>query len=576
MSVEVKTPTRTQFEHAEFQCGEKQTRSNDKCDADNACRGLAWDAQIEETDKDDNQFANTSTNCRKRRTSSFHAGQSYGFRRKRLKSMPCKPMVLPTKFLLGGNINDPLNLDSMNDKEINRILNEKTPQSSPIQTPAHRKNVEVKIPSNISDPLNLNIVDEEDLTKTSIKKKKRHKYKKKDESLTLNTSGPPIKDLEKRKGIMEALKIDIDSPDETSKCPTSEDAVSPSETKPEIKTCKPDVIVSPVIPQISPKSRRRRRTMSMSDVRPEVSAGVARAILRTSLSPPRTFTTDLDKSSPTPPKRFRKPSSHFKNHPCHKNPKFIYGNYNRYYGYRNVDTEDHRLDSFQAEWFCGKDVLDIGCNVGHLTLAVARNFCPKKIVGMDIDGSLISAARKNIRHYLSTHDMSPCKYPVSNTLSFGPIAAPPLAKSNGNPQFPNNVVFLQGNIVLETDELLDLQTEEFDVILALSLTKWIHLNFGDDGLKRTFKRIFKQLRPGGKLILEPQPWSSYKKKKKLTETIHENFKSIKLKPDQFSNFLLQEVGFSTCAVVDVPFNKSKGFRRPIQLYTKPKVNNNNN
>lgn len=570
MSVEVKTPTRTQFEHAEFQCGEKQTRSNDDCDG-----GLSWEVQTEETDKDDHQFVNTSTNYRKRR-SSFHAGPSYGFRRKRLKSMPCRPMVLPTKFLLGGNITDPLNLDSMNDKEINRILNEKTPQSSPIQTPAHRKNVEVKIPSNISDPLNLNIVDDEELTKSGMKKKKRHKYKKKDDSLTLNTSGPLLKDLEKRKGIMEALKIDIDSLDETSKSPASENVNSPHEIKPEIKSCKPDVIVSPVIPQSSPKSRRRRRTMSMSDVKPEASSSVARAILRTSLSPPRTFTTEFDKSSPTPPKRFRKPSSQLKNHPssCHKNPKFIYGNYNRYYGYRNVDLEDYRLGSFKAEWFCGKDVLDIGCNVGHLTLAVARNFGPKKIVGMDIDGSLISAARKNVRHYLSTHDLSPSKYPVSNTLSFGPIAAPPLVKSNETPQFPNNVVFLKGNIVLEQDELLDLQTEEFDVVLALSLTKWIHLNFGDDGLKRAFKRIFKQLRPGGKLILEPQPWSSYKKKKKLTESIYENFQSIKLKPDQFSNYLLQEVGFSTCAVVDVPFNKSKGFRRPIQLYTKPKVNTN--
>jgi len=69
---------------------------------------------------------------------------------------------------------------------------------------------------------------------------------------------------------------------------------------------------------------------------------------------------------------------------------------------------------------------------------------------------------------------------------------------------------------LDTDVLVDQQREEYDVILALSITKWIHLNGGDAGLKRFFRRIFNHLRPGGKLILEPQPWSSYKKKKKLT------------------------------------------------------------
>ena len=44
------------------------------------------------------------------------------------------------------------------------------------------------------------------------------------------------------------------------------------------------------------------------------------------------------------------------------------------------------------------DVLDIGCNTGHLTLLVARDLKPRKIVGVDIDEHLISLAQRNIRY----------------------------------------------------------------------------------------------------------------------------------------------------------------------------------
>lgn len=39
-------------------------------------------------------------------------------------------------------------------------------------------------------------------------------------------------------------------------------------------------------------------------------------------------------------------------------------------------------------------------------------------------------------------------------------------------------MLLQGNYCLETDDLLDMVQAEFDVILALSVTKWMHLNNG--------------------------------------------------------------------------------------------------
>ena len=69
-------------------------------------------------------------------------------------------------------------------------------------------------------------------------------------------------------------------------------------------------------------------------------------------------------------------------------------------------------------------------------------------------------------------------------------------KGKSSNRFPQNVKFICGNYVLENDELLETIQPEFDVVVCFSTTKWIHLNFGDDGIKRAFKRMHAQLRPG--------------------------------------------------------------------------------
>ena len=53
--------------------------------------------------------------------------------------------------------------------------------------------------------------------------------------------------------------------------------------------------------------------------------------------------------------------------------KFIHGNYNRYYGYRNPENEtDSRLDYFKSEWFKEKNVLDIG-KLFYLINKISKN-----------------------------------------------------------------------------------------------------------------------------------------------------------------------------------------------------------
>lgn len=93
---------------------------------------------------------------------------------------------------------------------------------------------------------------------------------------------------------------------------------------------------------------------------------------------------------------------------------FPYGNYNGYYGYRNSKNfEDVRLEIFQeySHLFQNKDLLDIGCNEGLLTLAVAKMFKLKSLTGIDIDMHLIGRARKNFRSQKET--LKEDKFPES-------------------------------------------------------------------------------------------------------------------------------------------------------------------
>jgi 7SK snRNA methylphosphate capping enzyme len=139
----------------------------------------------------------------------------------------------------------------------------------------------------------------------------------------------------------------------------------------------------------------------------------------------------------------------------------------RYYGYRNPQHEvDVRLKYFEErkELFKDKDVLDIGCNIGHISLIVARDFGAKSVVGLDIDRKLVAVARKNIRHYVQYADSPPSDeprgggggsgqdsasdskfFPISSPIVYGPVDIPGIshAQCPASKKFPHNVTFIQ-------------------------------------------------------------------------------------------------------------------------------------
>lgn len=84
--------------------------------------------------------------------------------------------------------------------------------------------------------------------------------------------------------------------------------------------------------------------------------------------------------------------------------------------------------------------------------------------------------------------------------------------------------------------------EEYEIITAISVVKWVHLNWGDMGLKRFFKRVFRNLSSeSGRFILELPNFEAYnREKQKLTDEMQKNFSNMSFYPDDFIEYLLSD------------------------------------
>lgn len=234
----------------------------------------------------------------------------------KIKSM--KP-VLPTKFLLGGNINDPLNLNSLQDEEINRAMNAVTPKSSPIPTPPQRKGkVEVIIPSNIHDPLNLiDCADDAEYEKqlTSPMKKCRKKRLKRKRTVSATLETVKTDDVD---NIVEA-KTPEPSKD-SAKIPEDSKTEAQSEEKPKDLTL-----------ELSPKKENKKRKSEehKDNVKKFKFSNVDKIVSPVIPQPgawlKRKTTLQNQKPKPQQKKDINEKLPVFKD----KDKKFQYGNYNR-------------------------------------------------------------------------------------------------------------------------------------------------------------------------------------------------------------------------------------------------------
>ncbi|XP_024885439.1 probable RNA methyltransferase CG11342 [Temnothorax curvispinosus] len=128
--------------------------------------------------------------------------------------------------------------------------------------------------------------------------------------------------------------------------------------------------------------------------------------------------------------------------------------------------------------------LDVGCNAGDLTY-VLRDFLEEamsqdqpeiSLIGVDLDPILIEKARER------------------------------------NPR-PDRLTFERLDFLSEDcDETLkrylaQLNKTRFDVVFCFSITMWIHLNHGDDGLEEFLRRACELAEM---IVVEPQPWRCYR------------------------------------------------------------------
>ncbi|XP_038878262.1 probable RNA methyltransferase At5g51130 isoform X2 [Benincasa hispida] len=258
-----------------------------------------------------------------------------------------------------------------------------------------------------------------------------------------------------------------------------------------------------------------------------------------------------------------------------KNPKkrrkhaFPYGNYQNYYGYRVGQNlvEDPRLKVFKKEWFEGKDCLDIGCNNGIVTIQIARRFNCRSILGVDIDSDRVEDAYWNLRRATRLGDGNPNngKRGASRASRIDLEACTSISSSKEH-DLHTVVSFKRQNFIFSHHP----PEKRYDTILCLSVAKWIHLNWGDDGLITLFSKIWKLLNLGGILVLEPQPWKSYETNYSVSETTKMNFKTIKIRPEEFQEILLDKIGFRTVEALTLGLSDSNsgGFNRPILVFQK--------
>lgn len=182
-----------------------------------------------------------------------------------------------------------------------------------------------------------------------------------------------------------------------------------------------------------------------------------------------------------------------------------HGNFINYYIFNSVQG---RIDILDYKMFPKPDtntivVLDVGCNTGDLTTTLHNYLdkrfenCTIEILAIDIDPNLIASA---------------CEFGIPDYIEYETA----------------NIMDDEGRSVIQK-YLEKHERQCFDFTFCFSVTMWIHLNNGDEGLLDFLKYIQSI---STSLIIEPQSWKCYKsaqKRLKRAGSSFQHYSSLKIR-----------------------------------------------
>ncbi|KAF2107110.1 Bicoid-interacting protein 3-domain-containing protein [Lophiotrema nucula] len=260
-----------------------------------------------------------------------------------------------------------------------------------------------------------------------------------------------------------------------------------------------------------------------------------------------------------------------------------WGNYRDYNGAArhipgsspSVHVRDARLtllDRLVPGLFEAKACLDIGCNAGAVSCQLAFDFRAASVTGVDIDIERIKQAQNLLQ--LRSSRVRPTTEDFTHEVDYFPISAvlehgyrfEELKLAGGNRQreemaAPASSMVTRVKFVSEDWTAIPAASDSFDVILALSVVKWIHLEHCDGGLVLFFAKCSSSLVTGGYLVLEVQPWSSYEKAVQKAPHFSKSFGTLTFRPETSFTDLLKQQGFDLCIT-------SEALPRRILVYRK--------